>query len=124
MYYQRYKLRLEKLPNIYKTYATIDSIKDNDYEILEINGAYSEPVLQINDSTIVIINGYSEETEDGSRDVKNAWYKINNGGQITDSLNYKYNNRKQVPLPNLSQLYCRYRRQYLQYLAYRWWYYQ
>lgn len=95
MYYQCLKLKFDALPKVYKSYQTIDSIKDDYYEVLEIVSDYNEPVLQINDTTIVIIGGYSKETEDGSRAEKNVWYKVNLNGQITDSLKYEYNERKE-----------------------------
>ncbi len=95
MYYQQLKLSFDRLPKVYENYHTIDSIKDDYYEVLEIESDYSEPVLQINDSTIVIIGNYSKETEDRSRVEKNVWYKVNLQGQITDSLEYQYSDRKE-----------------------------
>lgn len=93
LYYQRYKLKGDKLPEVYKNYNTLDSISDNIYEVLEVDGGRN-PVIQINDSTIMIINSRSEETKDGSWEEANSWCKINLKGQITDSLNYAYNDRK------------------------------
>ena len=95
IYYQRIKLSFDKLPDSYRSYTTIDSIKDNQYEVVEFLSDYNEPVLQMNDTTIVVICSYSKETKDGSRAEKNVWYKINLKGQITDSLNYQYNDRKE-----------------------------
>ncbi|MFD2287120.1 hypothetical protein GJU39_10755 [Pedobacter petrophilus] len=95
LYYQRYKLKGDKLPEMYKNYSTLDSISDDIYEVLEVNGANHNPVIQLNDSTIMVINKSSEETEDGSRNEINSWCKINLKGQITGSLNYAYNDRKQ-----------------------------
>lgn len=95
MYYRQIKLKFETLPEVYKSYPTIDSINDDYYEVLEIESDYSLPLLQVNDTTIVISGGYSKETEDGSKAEKNIWYKINLQGQIIDSLKYEYNDRKE-----------------------------
>lgn len=95
LYYQRFKLNFETLPDVYKSYRTIDRIKDDQYEVKEFLSTYNESVLQINDSTIVIMVNDSRETENRSRDQKHIWYKINRLGQITDSLKYVYNDRKE-----------------------------
>ena len=95
LYYQRYKLKGDKLPEVYKSYTTLDSIKDDAYEVLTIGGGFHHPVLKLNHNTIMIIYSASEQTEDGSREERNSWYKINLNGQITDSLNYAYNDRKE-----------------------------
>jgi hypothetical protein len=89
MYYQRYKLSQVKLPDQYKNYTTLDSLKDAAYEVIEINGGFTEPPLQVNDSTIALILGHPNLGKD--RDgLKNTWYKINLRGKITDSLSYQY----------------------------------
>ncbi|MFD2287121.1 hypothetical protein GJU39_10760 [Pedobacter petrophilus] len=93
MYYQRLKLNFETLPDVYKSCRTIDSVKDDAYEVKEFLSY--KPVLQVNDSTIVIVVNDSKETENRSRDEKHIWYKINKQGQITDSLKYFYKDRKQ-----------------------------
>lgn len=90
MYYQQYKLRSEKLPEKFLSYSTLDNLKDHDYEVLKIYGGFNEPVLQGNDSTIIIISGSRKESKDGGDDIVNKWYKINLNGQITDSLQYSY----------------------------------
>ena len=95
MYYQQLKLKFDTLPEVYKNYYTLDSIQDDYYEVLEIVSDYYEPVLQINDTIIVIITGNSKETDDGSRVTKNVWYKVNPKGKIIDSLRYEYNDRKE-----------------------------
>ncbi|WP_027388519.1 hypothetical protein [Chryseobacterium gregarium] len=95
IYYERIKLSFDKLPNIYRSYTTIDSIKDNQYEVVGFLSDYPEPILQVNDTTIVVFCGHSKETKDGSRTEKNVWYKINLKGQITDSLKYQYNDSKE-----------------------------
>ena len=95
LYYQRYKLKVDKLPEVYKSYSTLDSLNDELYEVLKVDGGKYNPVSQLNDSTIMITNSTSEETEDGSREERDSWYKINLKGQITDSLKYAYNDRKQ-----------------------------
>ncbi|MEO5911629.1 MAG: hypothetical protein ABIP95_12120 [Pelobium sp.] len=95
LYYQRLKLNFETLPNVYKNYRTIDSIKDDEYEVKEFLSTYNESVFQINDSTIVIMVNDSKETENKSRDEKHIWYTVNSRGQITDSLKYVYNDRKE-----------------------------
>ncbi|MEO5911630.1 MAG: hypothetical protein ABIP95_12125 [Pelobium sp.] len=95
LYYQRYKLKGDKLPAIYKSYNTIDSVKDDIYEVLLIDGGNHNPVIQLNDTTIMIIYSASQETKDGSREEENSWYKIDLKGQITDSLHYAYNDRKE-----------------------------
>lgn len=95
LYYQRYKLKRDKLPEIYKSYHTLDNLKDDTYEVVSIEGGFYNPVIQLKDSTIVIIYSSSEESSDGSREEQNSWYKINLQGQLTDSLNYAYNDRKE-----------------------------
>jgi len=93
MYKEKYKLRSQKLPNVYKTYPELSNLTDNDYEIIEIE--YSvESIIQANDSTIVIVAGNSEELETGGWDTTDIWYKVNRKGQITDSLKYQYHNPK------------------------------
>ena len=94
LYYQRLKLKFDTLPKVYKSYQTIDRIKDDYYEVVKIVSAFSEPFLQINDSTIVIMSTYNTEAKDGSSIKKSVWYKINPHGKITDSLKYEYNERK------------------------------
>lgn len=95
MYYQQFKLsRSEKLPEKYQSYTTLDSLKDNEYEVLKIKGS-GQPVIQMNDSTIVICITRYNESKDESYDVENTWYKINLKGQIIDSLQYKFNDGKQ-----------------------------
>ncbi|WP_026976793.1 hypothetical protein [Flavobacterium tegetincola] len=94
LYYQRYKVKGDKLPEIYKNYNTLDSLKDDTYEVLFIEGGLYDPAIQLNDSTILLIYSSSQESEDGTREEENSWYKINLKGQITDSLHYAYNDRK------------------------------
>ena len=96
MYYQHLKLKSDTLPEVYKNYHTLDSIQDDYYEVLKIESEYQEPVLQINDTTIVIIGGYSKELDNGSRAEKNVWYKVNLKGEIIDSLSYEYNDRQET----------------------------
>ncbi|MEJ5105746.1 hypothetical protein [Chryseobacterium sp. MYb328] len=91
MYYQRYKLRSEKLPEQYKSYSTLDNLKDTDYEIIKISYGIHEPVIQENDSTIVIITKRDRDSEKAGAANTYTWYKINLKGQITDSLQYQYN---------------------------------
>ncbi len=100
LYYQRYKLKADKLPEVYKSYTTLASIKDDTYEVLRIEGGFYNPLIPLNDSTIMISIGYSDETDDGSRNEINIWYKINLKGQITDSLRYAYNDRKKNHIYN------------------------
>ena len=95
MYYQRFKLKGENLPEAYKNYAELDSLKDDTYEVVKIDGGYHQPVIQLNDSTIMINTGYSDQNNDGSRTEKYIWYKINLKGQLADSLRYIYNDQKQ-----------------------------
>ena len=61
MYYRRLKLKFETLPEVYKSYSTLDSIKDDYYEVIEFENDGREFILQLNDSTIVIIGGSSKE---------------------------------------------------------------
>lgn len=89
MYWQRFKLRTETLPELYKGYTELDSLLDDYYEVVRINGGFIEPVLQTNDSTIIIITGNSLETETEAF-IENSWYKINLKGQLTDSLKLKF----------------------------------
>lgn len=91
MYYQQYKLRSEKLPEQYKSYPTLDSLKDKDYEIIKLTSGIREPIIQENDSTIVIIT--KRDLNSGKDGIGNiyTWYKINLKGQITDTLQYQYN---------------------------------
>ncbi|MDN3691788.1 hypothetical protein QWZ06_05740 [Chryseobacterium tructae] len=96
MYYQRYKLRSEKLPEQYQSYTTLDSLKDNDYEIIKLSRGIHEPVIQENDSTIVIITKRDHDSKKEGADNIYTWYKINLKGQITDSLQYKYNTEKGI----------------------------
>ncbi|MDM1555584.1 hypothetical protein HX126_13535 [Chryseobacterium indologenes] len=91
MYYQRYKLKSEKLPELYKSYPTLDSLKDHDYEIIKLSRGIHEPVIQENDSTIVIITKRDHDSKKEGADNIYTWYKINLKGQITDSLQYQYN---------------------------------
>ncbi|SHE55069.1 hypothetical protein [Pedobacter caeni] len=81
MYYQQYKLSLDKLPDTYKTYAELDSLKDDVYEVLEINSDLAEPVVQLMDSSIMIAYKSSIKTENGDS-TKAIWYKINLEGEI------------------------------------------
>lgn len=89
MYWQRFKLRTGILPELYKGYTELDSLLDDYYEVVRINGGFIEPVLQTNDSTIIIITGNSLETETEAF-IENSWYKINLKGQLTDSLKLKF----------------------------------
>lgn len=91
MYYERYKLNSEKLPDKYKMYTELDSLKDGYYEVLKIDGGFIEPVLQASDSTIVIIWGHGNEGKKGDT-VENNWSKINLEGQIVNVLSYRYSN--------------------------------
>ncbi|WP_146186596.1 hypothetical protein [Pedobacter sp. HMWF019] len=84
MYYQQYKLRSEKLPEIYKAYAGLDSLKDNEYEVLKINTEVIEPILQANESTIVITSGHYIKGENGDT-LENVWYTINPKGEVIKS---------------------------------------
>lgn len=95
LYYQRFKVKSEKLPEIYKNYKVLDSIEDKDYEVKKFEGGLYKPVRQLNDSTILIIYTNSEETKNGSRLEEKRWYKINLKGQITDSIKYSYNDREE-----------------------------
>ncbi len=63
MYYQRYRLRTEKLPEQYKSYTTLDSLTDNEYEVIKLSTGIHEPVIQENDSTIVIITKRDHDSE-------------------------------------------------------------
>ncbi|WP_347219209.1 hypothetical protein [Chryseobacterium sp.] len=96
MYYQRYKLRSERLPEQYKSYSTLDSLKDKDYEIIELSSGIHEPVIKENDSTIVIITKRDRDAEREGVGNIYTWYKINMKGQITDSLQYQYNTENGV----------------------------
>ncbi|MBE9597776.1 hypothetical protein [Pedobacter sp. MC2016-24] len=91
MYRERYKLRSQKLPEIYKNQTELEHLKDDDYEVIKIKKNAAEPIIQANDSTIVIFTKNSKDSEKGSSDYENIWYKINLKGQITDSLKYSYN---------------------------------
>jgi hypothetical protein len=88
MYYQKWKVKYEKLPNIYKNRTELDSLKDNYYEVIQIVND-SNP-LQINDSTIVIFGKNSLELNNGNKSITNTWYKINLKGQVKDSLKFTY----------------------------------
>lgn len=89
MYWQQFKVQTETLPEKYKSYTALDSLVDDYYEIVSINGGFVEPVLQTNDSTIIIIAGDRLEKENETF-IENSWYKINLRGQITDSLKLKF----------------------------------
>lgn len=91
MYYQRYKLKSEKLPEQYKSYTTLDNLKDKDYEIIKLSRGIHEPIIQENDSTIVIITKRDHNADKEGADNTYTWYKINLKGKITDSLQYQYN---------------------------------
>ncbi|MGQ7854418.1 hypothetical protein ACUN24_09225 [Pedobacter sp. WC2501] len=91
MYRERYKLRSQKLTEIYKNQTELDNLKDDYYEVLKIKENSTEPILQVNDSTTVIFTKNSEDSEKGGVDYENIWYKINLKGQITDSLIYSCN---------------------------------
>ncbi len=89
MYWQQFKLRTEALPEPYKGYTELDSVIDDYYEIIRIDSEFIEPVLQANDSTIIIITG--GRTEKASNVfIENNWYKFNLKGQLTDSLKLKF----------------------------------
>lgn len=96
MYYQQYRLRTEKLPEQYKSYTTLDSLTDNEYEIIKLSTGIHEPVIQENDSTIVIITKRDHDSEKKGSDNIYTWYKINLRGQIIDSLQYRYNTENGV----------------------------
>lgn len=91
MYYHKYKLRSEKLPDIYKNKVELYNLKDDYYEIIDLGNITSESILQINDSTIIIYNSTNKDSKEGGWDSENVWYKINLKGQIIDSLKYNYN---------------------------------
>ncbi len=92
LYYQRYKLRNEKLPDKYKNQTELENLKDDYYEIIDLEGISSESIIQANDSTIVVLFNNSKDSEKGGWDYEKIWYKINLQGQITDSLKYSYSN--------------------------------
>ena len=87
MHYQNIILKLDKLPTAYRTYSALVDIKDDEYEI--VNFFNAESLLELNDSTIVIItNAISQDNSDTL--VGKNWYKINLEGMVTDSLNFSY----------------------------------
>lgn len=96
IYYQRYKLRSEKLPDKYKSYSTLENLKDHDYEVIQLSRGIHEPVIQENDSTIIIITKRDQHSQQEGADNTYTWYKINLKGRITDSLQYHYNTEKGI----------------------------
>ena len=63
LYYQRYKLRNEKLPDKYKNQTELENLKDDYYEIIDLEGISSESIIQANDSTIVVLFNNSKDSE-------------------------------------------------------------
>ncbi|MFC6267841.1 hypothetical protein [Frigoriflavimonas asaccharolytica] len=95
MHYEKYKLQSQKLPEIYQSYREIYNLEDDFYEEIAINNHFDEPLLQINDSTVVIMSYSMNDGKDGGKDIEDTWYKIDLKGQIKDSLHYAYNTLKE-----------------------------
>jgi|GEM_PF-832166 len=87
MYWQQFKLKTERLPKGYNVYAELDSIVDDYYEVIRIDGGFIEPVVQANDSAIIIICGRQMQNKN-IQTIENIWYRLGENGQITDSLHY------------------------------------
>ncbi len=83
MHYQNITLKLDQLPNAYKSYSALANLKDDTYEVLDFLSR--EPVLQLNDSTIAIVADLENENNNGDS-VRRTWYKVNLKGVIRDSL--------------------------------------
>jgi len=90
-YYKQLAVKFQRVPEVYRTCSTLDSFKDDDYDVLEIRAEYFEPILQINDSTLLIAGSrYINQVERTPKE--DFWYKLDHNGHVVDSLTYIYPN--------------------------------
>jgi len=90
-YYRQLAVKFQRVPEVYRTCRTLDSLKDDDYDVLEIQAQYFEPILQINDSTLLIA-GRRDKENNGKITIEDFWYKLDQNGYVVDSLTYIYPN--------------------------------
>jgi len=89
-YYKQLAVKFQRVPEVYRTCSTLDSFKDDDYDVLEIRAQY-EPILQINDSTLLIAGSrFMDQVE--RTPTEDFWYKLDQNGHVVDSLTYIYPN--------------------------------
>lgn len=90
-YYKQLAVKFQRVPEVYRTCSILDSLKDDNYEVLEIRAQYFEPILQINDSTLLIA-GSRFMDQDERTTTEHFWYKLDQNGRVVDSLTYIYPN--------------------------------
>jgi len=90
-YYRQLAVKFQRVQEVYRTCSTLDSLKDDDYEVLENWVQYFESILLINDSTL--LGAESRFMDQGERKTtEDFWYKLDQNVHVVDSLTYIYLN--------------------------------
>ena len=89
MHYQNIILKLDPLPEAYRSYSALADLKDDQYDV--VNFLSAEPALQLNDSTIAIIavNKQNEKLSYHQHDDKHFYKTFRN--YIVDVVANSYN---------------------------------
>ena len=86
MHYQNIILKLDPLPEAYRSYSALADLKDDEYEVVDF--LIAGPIIQLSDSTIAIIAVNKQNDKDSL--IQKTWYKVNLKGIVTDSLKLSY----------------------------------
>ncbi len=83
--YKQFIVQFETLPEEFKTYKYLEGVQsDSSFNKRVFNSIYSEYAFEINDSLICLTTHHTDKKD--STITHTTWFKINNSGNIIDSL--------------------------------------